>query len=73
MYYNIGKDTVDVSLDIHNTQYLYTIKTREYKNKKNFFKRLLTFDFKKVDRYKYKLINTNDLIKTDSVRVIESK
>jgi len=50
---------------------LYTYKTREYKNKKNFFKRLFTLDFKKVDRYKYKLTNTNDLLKESDVRIIE--
>lgn len=71
--YTIGKDTVNIGLDIHNTQYLYTFKTREYKNKKSFLKRLFTLDFKKVDRYRYEIVNTNDLLKTDSVRVVESK
>lgn len=71
--YTVGKDTVNIALDVHNTQYLYTIAKREYKNKKNFFKRLFTLDFKKVTKYKYQIINTNDLIKTDSVRIIESK
>lgn len=71
--YTIGKDTVSIGLDIHNTQYLYTFKTREYKNKKSFLKRLFTLDFKKVDRYRYEIVNTNDLLKTDSVRVVESK
>ena len=73
VYYTISRDTVNIGLDIKNTQYLYTFKTREYKNKKKFLKRLFTLDFKKVDRYKYKIVNTNDLLKTDSVRVIESK
>lgn len=71
--YTIGRDTVNIGLDIKNTQYLYTFKTREYKNKKTFLKRLFTLDFKKVDRYKYKIVNTNDLLKTDSVRVIEQR
>ena len=71
--YTIGKDTVNVGLDIHNTQYLYTYKKREYKNKKNFLQRLFTLDFKKVDKYKYEIVNTNDLIKVDSVRVIEKE
>lgn len=71
--YTIGKDTVSIGLDIHNTQYLYTFKTREYKNKKSFLKRLFTLDFKKVDIYRYEIVNTNDLLKTDSVRVVESK
>lgn len=73
VYYSIGKDTVNIKLDIKNTQYLYTYKTREYKNKKNFFKRLFTLDFKKVDRYKYQIVNTNDLIKESDIRIIEQK
>lgn len=71
VYYTIGKDTVNIGLNLKNTQYLYTYKYKEYKNKKNFFKRLFTLDFKKVTRYKYKIINTNDLLKTSDVRIIE--
>lgn len=71
IFYTICKDSIDITLDFKNDQYLYVYKTREYKNKKNFFQRLFTFDWKKVNKYKYKIINTNDLIKTDSVRVIE--
>ena len=73
VYYSIGTDSVNITLDVKNTQYLYIFKTREYKNKKNFFKRLFTLDFKKVDRYKYKIVNTNDLLKEDSVRIIEQQ
>ena len=69
--YSIAKDSVTIGLDIQNQQYLYTFQDRHYKNKKNFLKRLFTFDFKKVTEYKYQIVNTNDLIKTDSVRVIE--
>lgn len=72
VYYTIGKDTISVSLDFNNTQYLYIYKIRQYKNKKNFIKRLFTLDFKKVDRYKYNIVNTNDLLKTSDVRVVES-
>lgn len=71
VYYNISKDTVDISLQIDNTQYLYTYKHKEWKNKKNFFKRLFTLDFKKVWKYSYEIINTNDLINTSDVRVVE--
>lgn len=71
--YTIGKDTVNIGLDVHNTQYLYIYADREYKNKKSFIKRLFTFDFKKVNKYKYNTVNTNDLIKVDDVRVIEMK
>ena len=72
IYYTIGKDTVSVSLDFNNTQYLYIYKIRQYKHKKSFIKRLFTLDFKKVDRYKYNIVNTNDLLKTSGVRVVES-
>lgn len=72
VYYTIGKDTVNIALDVKNTQYLYTYKKRQYKNKKSFIKRIFTLDFKKVDVYKYEIINTNDLLKTTDVRVIES-
>lgn len=69
--YTIGRDTVNISLDIQNTQYLYIYTTREYKNKKSFFKRLFTFDWKKVNRYKYEIYNTNDLLKSEDVRIVE--
>ncbi len=72
VFYNISKDTVDIKLDIENTQYLYIYKHKEYKNKKNFFQRLFTLDWKKTTRYKYKIENSNDLLKEDSVRIIEA-
>lgn len=72
VYYTIGKDSVNIKLDVQNTQYLYIYKHREYKNKKNFFKRLITFDWKKKDVYKYKIHNTNDILKEDSIRIIEA-
>lgn len=71
VYYDISNDSVNIGLDIQNTQYLYTFKHKEYKNKKNFLQRLFTFDFKKIYKYEYKIENTNDLIHTDDVRVIE--
>ena len=37
VHYTIGKDSVNIKLDVQNTQYLYIYKHREYKNKKNFF------------------------------------
>ena len=73
VYYSIGTDSVNIALDVKNTQYLYIFKTREYKNKKNFFKRLFTLDFKKVNKYKYKIVNTNNLLKEDSVRIIDQQ
>ena len=69
--YSINKDSITIGLDIRNNQYLFVYKDRHYKNKKNFFQRLFTLDFKKVTTYKYNIVNTNDLIQTDSVRVIE--
>ena len=69
--YTIGKDTVNITLDINNTQYLYVYTDKHYKNKKSFLKRLFTLDFKKVTSTKYVIENTNDIIKTDSVRVVE--
>lgn len=72
VYYNISKDTVDIKIDLQNTQYLYVYKHKEYKNKKNFFQRLFTLDWKKKTVYRYKIENTNDLLKEDSVRVIQS-
>lgn len=72
VYYTIGKDSVNIKLYVQNTQYLYIYKHREYKNKKNFFKRLITFDWKKKDVYKYKIHNTNDLLKEDSIKIIEA-
>ena len=71
VYYTIGLDTINIGLDISNTQYLYTIKRKEFKNKKKFLKRLFTLDFKKVWKHEYSITNTNDLIKTSDVRVIE--
>lgn len=72
VYYTICKDSVNIKLDVKNTQFLYVYKHKQYKNKKNFFQRLFTFDWKKKYVYKYKIHNTNDLLKEDSVRVIES-
>lgn len=72
VHYTIGKDTISIGLNVENTQYLYIYTTKEYKNKKNFIKRLFTLDFKKVKKYKYKIVNTNDLLKNDDVRIVES-
>lgn len=71
IYYSIGNDSIDIKLDIKNTQYLYTFKTKDYKNKKSFIKRLLTLDFKKVEKHKYKIVNTNELFKESDIRIIE--
>ena len=72
VYYTIGKDTVNIGLDIQNEQYLYIYTAREYKNKKNFIKRLFTWDWKKITRSKYVQWNTNDLFKNNNIRIVES-
>ena len=71
VYYTIHKDSINIGIDLKNTQYLYIYAKKEYKNNKNFFKRLFTLDFKKVLRYKYTIVNTNDLLKQKDVRIIE--
>ena len=73
VYYSIGTDSVDICIDMKNTQYLYIYTKKQYKNKKSFIKRLLTFDFKKVKIHKYEIVNTNDLLKNEKVRIIEQK
>lgn len=72
VYYTISNDTVTIAIDLRNTQYLYIYSKKEYKNKKSFLKRLFTLDFKKIVKYKYEIVNTNDLLKTEDVRIIES-
>lgn len=69
--YDISEDSIDIQLDVKNTQYLYTYSKKEWKNKKSFLKRLFTLDFKKVKKYNYEIVNTNDIIQTSNVRVIE--
>ena len=71
VYYTISNDSVAIVLDVENTQFLYIYSKKEYKNKKNFFKRLFTLDFKKVTKYKYSIVNTNDLLNTSDVRIVE--
>ena len=73
LYYTIQKDSIRTKLNVSNKQDLIVYTKREYKNKKSFFKRLFTLDFKKIDKVQYKIINSNDLIKQDSVRVIKIK
>lgn len=72
VYYAISKDTVSIGLDVQNTQYLYIYNKKEYKNKKNFFKRLFTWDWKKVTKYKYDIVNTNELLDTKDIRIVET-
>lgn len=72
VYYSIGKDSIDMHIDLQNVQNLFIYEKKEWKNKKSFLKRLFTLDFKKVKRYKYKIENTNDLVESDNIRIIEA-
>lgn len=69
--YTIGKDTISIGLQISNTQYLFLYTKKEYKNKKNFFKRLFTWDWKKTTKYRYEQVNTNDLFDIQDVRIVD--
>lgn len=71
VYYTIGNDTINIGLNIQNTEYLYITSSREYVNKKNFFKRLFTWDWKKETRTTYQMENTNELFDVQDVRIIE--
>lgn len=70
--YTIGKDTVRIGLKVDNTQYLYIYKDKHWRYK-TFWKRLTHFCWKKDESYKYKIINTNDLLETSDVRVVNAK
>ena len=73
VYYTIGTDTVNIGLKVENDQYLYIYTSKEYKNpNKKFFKRLFTWDWKKIEKHKYAVYNTNDLVKTDNIRIVEA-
>lgn len=73
VYYTIGTDTINIGLKVENDQYIYLYTNKRYKNpNKNFFKRLFTWDWKKIEDHWYTVHNTNDLIKTDNVRIVEA-
>lgn len=59
-------------LEIKNQQTLYITNKRVYRNKyKNWFVRLLHFDWKKKDNIEYQIHNSNDLIEITDSRMIE--
>lgn len=68
-------DSIRAELEITNEPSLLVYSKREYKNKKNFFQRLFTLDWKKITTTNYTLVNSNELIENTDVRVlnIESK
>ena len=60
------------TLDIKNQQTLFITNKKVYKNKyKNWFIRLLNFDFKKKNDIQYQIHNSNDLIQITDSRMIE--
>lgn len=69
----IKKDSIlHVKLDIKNSQTLFIAHKKEYRNKyKNWFKRLLKFDFKRDIVYSYQISNSNDLINVTESRIID--
>lgn len=59
-------------LSVKNTQTLYVTNNRVYRNKyKNWFIRLLHFDFKKKNNYEYQIHNSNNLIEILDTRLIQ--
>ena len=68
----IKKDSIlTAKISIQNTQTLFISIKREYKNQyKNWFRRLIHFDFKKRDVYKYQIHNSNPLIEVKETRLI---
>lgn len=58
-------------IDIKNTQTLFLSSKKEYKRQyKNWFRRLLRFDFKKQRVYRYTIKNSNELIKVTDTKLI---
>lgn len=59
-------------LDIRNSQTVFVGQKKTYKRQyKNWFQRLLHFDFKKKTIYKYQIDNSNKLIKIENTRIVE--
>lgn len=57
--------------EIYNCQDLFVYKEKVWRNRrKNWFQRLIHFDFKKDEIEKYQIINTNELIQVLDTRVI---
>lgn len=59
-------------LDLRNSQVLFVEEKKEYRNKyKNWFQRLLKFDWKKDVIRNYQIYNSNELINVTETRVVE--
>ena len=69
----IKKDSLlSHKLDIQNDQALFITSKKVYRKEyKNWFRRLLHFDFKKRLVYEYQINNTNDLIRVQNTRIVE--
>lgn len=69
----IKKDSIlTAKLNIINEQSLFISSKKEYKNVyKNWFQRLIHFDYKKRNIYKYQIHNSNSIIKITKSRLIE--
>lgn len=69
----IKKDSIlTAKLNIINEQSLFISSKREYKNVyRNWFQRLIHFDYKKRNIYKYQIHNSNPIIKITKSRLIE--
>lgn len=67
------KDSIlSAKLEINNSQTIFVTQKKEYKRKyKNWLTRLIHLDFKKINSRQYQIVNSNDLIKTKDVRIIE--
>lgn len=58
--------------EIYNHQDIFITEEKVYRNKyKNFFQRLIHFDFKKDKVEDYKIVNSNDLIRVLDTRIIK--
>lgn len=70
----INKDTLITGLNINNILSLFVYSHGEFVNTyKNGWIRFWHFDWKKEYVLKYDIVNSNDLIKTDSVRVYKMR
>lgn len=69
---NKQDSTLTHQLSIQNQQTLFITNNRIYRNKyKNWFIRLLHFDWKKKNNIEYQIHNSNDLIEITDSRMIE--
>lgn len=58
-------------IDIKNEQTLFIQSKKEYKRQyKNWFRRLLKFDFKKQTIFKYQIYNSNNIIKVTDTKLV---